>query len=169
MTKSKKGAPTLKELQAENKRLQAENDRLKKGGENQEKINQGKVLTIVEEDEEGNPLFEVDYQFARPNFVWPKFGKVSASQVIANPEKYATYIQKMIERKSELITEVARRAVEQGESNDVDYSIYEGVTIKDMKEALDAAGVKYDGSLRNRIDYLPLYHELDDKFKAGGE
>ncbi|GHE64907.1 hypothetical protein [Roseivirga thermotolerans] len=167
MDRPKKGA-SAKELQKYIDHVEAENLRLKNGGANQEKMNLGKVITVQETDEKGNILFEVDYQFTRPNFIWPKFGKVTAAQVVADQARYATYIQRMIQSKSDLITEVARRKVEE-QSDDVDYSIYEGVTIPKMKEALDKAGVEYDGTQRERMDYLPLYHQVIESQKEGGE
>lgn len=168
MQKPKEGA-SKKELQKYIDHLEAKQERVLSGGAKQERINQGKVYTVQEVDEEGNVLFEVDYQFTREKFTFPKYeGVVTAALVMSNPRKFESYIQTMLERKSPLLREVERRKVEE-QSDDVDYSIYDGVTIPKMKEALDAAKVEYDGTQRERMDYLPLYHQVIESQKEGGE
>ena len=148
----------IEKLQAENDGLKKENQRILNSDLRVEKLNKGKVIYVIEEEENGDE-FKVGYQFTRKKFTLPGFGDVTSEQIMNNLERYMPIIEKMITGNSRLLTEVSREAVEP------DYEQYKGVTISAMKEALDKAEVKYDGSQKARAYYLPLYHEA----QTGGE
>lgn len=146
----------IEDLKAANAAKDLEIERLK-SDPRQEKLNAGSVIKVVLEEEQGD--VEVHFQFTREKMNIPGLGEISAKKMLANQTRYAAYIERLITKKSELLAEVRRVPVQP------DYSQYDDVTIPEMKEVLDKAQVKYDGSERFRAYYLPMYHEL----QTGGE
>tara|TARA_R110001599_G_scaffold332511_1_gene547990 strand:- start:33633 stop:34121 length:489 start_codon:yes stop_codon:yes gene_type:complete len=142
----------IADLEAENAAKDARIARMDSNN-GQEKLNAGKTISITEQDENGKAIAIVEYQFTRGKLNIAGLGEITAAKLLSNQSAYGLYITKLISRGSELITEVSRKAVEAAPEKPA--------TIAEMKEALTAAGVEFDGSQKKRAYYEDLIVELN--------